>query len=337
MDIMLVGEAYGETEAALRMPFMGPAGHELNGELEDASISRSDCAVSNVFNFRPKNNDIKTICCTKKEETLNWPPLATGQYLREEYAPELDRLYGELEQYAPNIIIALGGTALWALTGLNGISKYRGTVRYASPLRPTAHKRKIIATFHPAAVLRQYALRPIVIADLMKAKRQSAFPEVKNIRREIYIEPSLEDIERFYREWIIGAKYLAVDIETAQDLVTCIGFAPSPYRSLVIPFWDPRRGGNYWPTGDYERQAWGAVRRILHSHVPKVFQNGLYDIHWLWKQCGIAPRNCQHDTMLLAHALHPELQKGLAFLASVYADAPAWKAEFKTRTWKKEA
>jgi hypothetical protein len=60
-------------------------------------------------------------------------------------------------------------------------------------------------------------------------------------------------------------------------------------------------------------------------NVPKVFQNGLYDIHFLWRKYGIAPARCEHDTMLLHHALHPEMLKGLGFLGSLYSTEPAWK------------
>jgi DNA polymerase I-like protein with 3'-5' exonuclease and polymerase domains len=64
---------------------------------------------------------------------------------------------------------------------------------------------------------------------------------------------------------------------------------------------------------------------ICELNVPKVFQNGLYDIHFLWRKYGIAPARCEHDTMLLHHALHPEMLKGLGFLGSLYSTEPAWK------------
>lgn len=329
--IAIVGEAWGEKEELLRMPFIGPAGYELNTQLEDAGINRSECFITNTFNLRPQNNDIKTLCHSKKEDTLGRPPLASGSYLRPEYAGELVRLYSEITEIQPNIVIALGGTALWALTGLSGISKLRGALRHASFLTGEirGHKSlvKVLPTYHPAAVLRQYNLRPIAVADLMKAARQSEFPEIRMPRREIWLEPTLQDIETFHAQHILPAKLLSVDIETAKDQITCIGFAPSPYRSLVVPFWDRRGSGSYWPSLHDEYEAWRLVRSILCSHVPKLFQNGLYDIHWLWKQCGIPVKNALHDTMLLSHALHPEAQKGLGFLGSIYADAPAWKTE----------
>jgi hypothetical protein len=36
--------------------------------------------------------------------------------------------------------------------------------------------------------------------------------------------------------------------------------------------------------------------------------------------------NAADDTMLLHHALFPEMLKGLGFLGSIYADTPEWKS-----------
>ena len=71
---------------------------------------------------------------------------------------------------------------------------------------------------------------------------------------------------------------------------------------------------------------WEIVKSILaSSRIPKLFQNGLYDIAFLWRAAGIPVKGALHDTMLLHHALQPEMKKGLGFLASIYADEGAWK------------
>ena len=119
---------------------------------------------------------------------------------------------------------------------------------------------------------------------------------------------------------------LAVDIETRDNQITCIGFAPSAQIALVVPFEDMRKpGGSYWGSLDAELAAWEWVRHVLDLPIPKVFQNGLYDLHRLWRGYGIPVRNAEHDTMLLHHALQPESPKGLAYLGSIYTDETAWK------------
>jgi hypothetical protein len=199
---------------------------------------------------------------------------------------------------------------------------------------------KILPTYHPAGILREYANRPVAVADLIKAGREREFPEVRRPKCEIWIEPALEDMERFYETYIVGCRLLSVDIETSGNQITCIGFAPSIDRAIVIPFFDERAAGrSYWPTQELERAAWAFVKRVCEDGaIPKLFQNGLFDIAFLLKSMGIGVRGAAHDTMLLHHALQPESLKGLAFLGSLYTDHGPWKSERKkTDTIKRDA
>src|SRR5690606_2148031 len=99
-------------------------------------------------------------------------------------------------------------------------------------------------------------------------------------QREIWIEPDLADLEIFHERFIKNAKRLSVDIETKGDQITCIGFAPSPSVAIVIPFYaEGRPRQNYWETAEEELKAWDWVRQWCQY--PAVFQNGLYDIHFL--------------------------------------------------------
>lgn len=319
--IALVGEAWSEQEERERTPFVGAAGYELTRMLTDAGISRSDCFITNVFNFRPKDNDIETLCGSKGAGLEELPAIRPGKFISREYQGEIDRLYSDLTRESPNVIVALGNTPSWALLGTTGISKIRGTVTFSERVG-----RKVLPTYHPAAVLRQWELRPVTVLDLMKARRESAFAEVRRPERTVYIEPTLADMEWFYGRYLIHSRLISYDIETSGDQITCIGFAPDPSCALVVPFVDPRREGrSYWPSAGDERSAWDFVRRVLGLPQPKLAQNGLYDIHYLWRQYGIPVVNAEHDTMLLHHALQPESQKGLGFLGSVYTNEASWK------------
>jgi hypothetical protein len=241
----------------------------------------------------------------------------------------LDRLADEILACDPNLIIALGNTSLWALCGRTGVSKLRGTTQLTTHC---VSGYKLLPTYHPAAILRQWENRPTTIFDLMKAKREAAFPDIRRPACEIWIEPTLTDIERFINDYIFsGCALLSVDIETTGSRITCIGFAPSANRAIVIPFDDERsKGGSYWPTKQDESAAWGYIRNVLvDGSIPKLFQNGMYDISFLWRAYGIGVRGCAHDTMLLSHALQPESLKGLAYLGSIYCDFGAWKTDRK--------
>lgn len=319
--IALVGEAWGEHEEYQRAPFVGPSGYELTRMLKEAGIHRADVHLTNVFNLRPKpSNDIENLC--SPERVGGYSSLKSGKYLKAEYFPEVERVRRELRELKPNITILAGNTAAWAILGNSGISKIRGAV-LQSQIIPGL---KCLPTYHPAAILRDWSLRPVTILDLAKAKRESEFPEVRRPARDIYIEPSLEDLAAYEKTFLIPAKRISFDIETAGNQITCIGFAPDEKSAIVIPFVDNRVGtGSYWPTVYHESQAWAFVRRVLRSPQPKTAQNGLYDVHFLWRSYGITVNNFEDDTMLLHHALQPESEKGLAFLGSVYTNEASWK------------
>lgn len=319
--IAIVGEAWGEQEALIGKPFQGYSGQELTRMLAEAGIARRECFLTNVLALRPLNNDLTYLCGKKADvgESYPFPHLGkVGQYLLPEYLGEVERLREELATVKPNLVIALGATACWALLQTNGIGALRGTVAEAA-LLPV----KVLPTYHPSAVLRNWAWRPIAVADLMKARRESAYPHIARPQRFITVNPSISEIWEWINTHLRNA--CSCDIETKFGMIEMIGFASSPQHALVIPFWDKERGGNYWPSAALEKDARQAVARILEDpSITKIFQNGLYDLQYILKE-GYRPRGCREDTMLLHHALYPEMQKGLGFLGSVYTSEPAWK------------
>jgi uracil-DNA glycosylase len=333
--IMILGEAPGQTEETLGIPFVGASGQELDRMIREAGLSPGDLFWTNVFHTRPNGNQIEQFFTTPKDAQRlacgsppgSFPPIRLNNrvmHLHPALAPEWHRLEAEINEVKPNLILALGNTALWRCAGTGGIASLRGTCLLSSTIshRPT----KVLPSYHPAAVLRQWDLRPIVISDLMKAKIQGEFSEIRRPARSILINPTLADVDDFALNLRRDGKcqLLSVDVETRREQITEIAFAPSPSEALVIPF---IRGfkDHYWESPADEVEALRLVKLILQSPVPKLFQNGLYDIQRIWRQWRFAPRNCLHDTMLRHHSELPELQKGLGFLGSIYTEEPAWK------------
>lgn len=318
--IALVGECWGENEELTGLPFMGNAGQELMRLLAEAEIDYSKCFITNTLNARPPGNDLAQFCGAKRDVGPHYalPPLRQGKYLLPEYLPELDRLRNELETVRPHIVVALGGTALWALTGHGNIGSTRGAIAEAK-LVPGL---KLLATYHPSYLFKVWANRPIVLADLMKAKREAEFPEIRRPKCTILVEPTLNEMWAWAKRPIHA---LAVDIETGMGQIKCIGFARSRSDAIVVSFVDFTRPGNRtWDTLESELQAWNWVEHMLQLDVPKIFQNGLYDLQYILR-AGIRPTRCECDTMLLHHALYPELKKGLGFLGSIYTNHASWK------------
>jgi DNA polymerase len=329
--IMLLGEAWGDEESFQGKPFVGPSGRLLDSMLHQCGIKRSECYVTNVFNVQPQpKNDVENLCGPRETAMPGYPALKSGKYVKAMYEPELKRLFDEIRTYKPTLIVALGASAAWAMLGTSGIKKIRGAPSLMSgrALVEVGTPIKVLPTYHPAAVMREWGLRPTVIADLHKAAREAEFPELRRPRREIWIEPGLDDLARFEVEYIIPSPDLSIDIETAGRQITCVGFAPTTDRAIVIPFVDvTKRDGNYWPDLKSELAAWDYVRRWCNLRKCVVGQNFLYDMNFLWTEYGIPIRNAAEidDTMLLHHALQPEMEKGLGYLATIYTDELAWK------------
>lgn len=358
--IVLVGEAFGESEATTGKPFAGYTGKELFRMLWDAWpdigsadiallrrmqqsdsvwvrereswLAEADVLCTNVFNIRPPGgNAVENLCTDKKTANAESqalglgpytrPALKQGKYVRPQYLGELSRLYSELSAHPRNLVIALGNTACWALLNSTKIGALRGAVA-------EGHNRvKVLPTYHPSAVCRLWSYRPIVIADLLKGRRESAYPEIRRPQRFVQVNPGLDDI----REWIARpATMYAADIETQKGQIEMISFARSRSDAMVIPFAVREAGSptgswrSYWPTQSDEVEAWDLVEQVLSGDAVKIFQNGVFDLSYLWR-AGMRMRRCYEDTMLIQHSMYPELQKGLGFLGSIFTDEPAWK------------
>lgn len=340
--ILIVGEAWGKEEAeAGGKPFVGPSGRLLKGCLSQVGISYDECYVTNVFNLQPKpSNDISNLCGKKDEALPGWPALTKGKFVRAEYSNELERLFKEILYVKPILILALGATACWALLKTTGIKNIRGApipCDVGSTKGLFGNTLKVLPTYHPAAVLREWKLRPILIADLYKARHEMDFPEIRRPAREIWIEPSLADLDTFEKEHILRSPQLSIDIENSGEQISCIGFAPSKNIALVVPFISKEnKTGSYWNTLDEELLALDWCRRMCKLDKVMIGQNILYDVNHLWRNYGITIPHVAEDTMLLHHALQPEMEKGLGFLGSIYTEEPPWKMMRKADTIKKE-
>lgn len=271
--------------------------------------------MTNVFAFRPPGNKLDQLCSSKKEVgeyAGSFAPLSRGLYLREEFLPELDRLSNEIATWGPNLVLCLGNTASWALLQATNIGTIRGAITSSNGcgtrkgfgvyegtsmgegVENSASKRfhsvKVLPTYHPAGVLRQWAWRPIVVADLMKAARESRFPEIKRPIRRVLVSPTLDEMLAWETEtYKLKPTSLSADIETEAKQITMIGFARSQSEAMVIPFWDRTKPGySYWPDAQSERKAWDCAERLLQYDCQIIGQNFIYDLQYLTK-VGIQP------------------------------------------------
>jgi uracil-DNA glycosylase len=175
--IALIGEAPGAEEARLGHPFVGRSGRLLDEGLAAVGIDRRRCLVANVFRYQPPGNKVGHFFASRaraKREGLDlderWGAFGASDRLLAAFAGELDALAAALAEFAPAVIVALGRTPAWALTGQNGILDLRGR-ELPCRLYPGA---PVIPTYHPSFILRgQFALIPTFHADLRAARERA--------------------------------------------------------------------------------------------------------------------------------------------------------------------
>lgn len=309
--LMLIGEAPGEQEDREGVPFVGSAGKTLNFLLQQSGISRSECVLTNVARLRPVNNEIHRYY-QDKNNTIPTPQMQEW----------IDLLKQEIIEYSPNIIVALGSTALYTLTGEKGITSFRGYIQ-KSTLVPGV---KVISTFHPAAVLRDHKLHFTSILDLRKALRNSESKEIKPDPRRLHATITFNEFMEYVAEmskFDITAPPIAIDIETAQpnSHIHILGIADSPVRAYSFEILKDHK-----PTltsGD-EFLLWKAIDELFQRR-RLLMHNGSYDATVLMQNNGIYCKNFVIDTLVAAHICWPECPRSLGFLSSICLDVPAWK------------
>jgi uracil-DNA glycosylase family 4 len=139
--LVFVGEGPGADEDAQGLPFVGRAGKLLTQMIEAMGLERKDVYICNVVKCRPPENRQP-----EKDEVAECYPF----------------LLRQIESIAPKVIVCLGATAAQALLETNrGISQFRGQWL-------DFRGSKLLATYHPAYLLRNPSAKSEVWKDLQK-------------------------------------------------------------------------------------------------------------------------------------------------------------------------
>ncbi|MEK0326402.1 MAG: uracil-DNA glycosylase family protein, partial [Nitrosopumilus sp.] len=335
--IVFVGEAPGADEEIAytagrsATAFVGSSGNELDSMCCDSNIDIDDCYYTNVAKQRPPDNEIKVFT---RQEIVDW----------------IDILHKELASLPNvNVIVPVGNLALQAVAGIKtitwmkkepdkmkglaGIGTWRGSILSSLPLGENNRVIKVIPTYHPAFVQRQWSYRVTVIADLERIAEDSKFPELRLPEHNIIIEPdkstTLEAIAECKR-----AERIATDIENLRKFIFCFGLAWTNNDAICIPMFWPD-GENYWSPED-EAEILFALADLLSNHKGQVGQFYYHDCYY-YHHYGLIEalkrrfNGCLWDTFSQHVCLYGELPHTLAYLCSMYTRVPYYKAE--GRNW----
>jgi len=150
--VMFVGEAPGAAEDASGRPFVGPSGQLLNRILEGGmGLRREEVFIANVLKCRPPGNRdpqaAETAACTP--------------YLEE-----------QIRLVEPDLLIALGRPAANHLLGQDvSLGRLRGGIHPRPGGGPP-----VLATYHPAYLLRNPAAKAACWEDIQIAMRFLGLP-----------------------------------------------------------------------------------------------------------------------------------------------------------------
>ncbi len=140
-ELMFVGEGPGHDEDVQGLPFVGRAGKLLTQMIEAMGLERKDVYIGNVIKCRPPENRTP-----EKDEVATCSPF----------------LLRQIEVIQPKVIVCLGAVAAQTLLETNrGISHFRGEWLEFRGAR-------LMATYHPAYLLRNPSAKSEVWKDLQK-------------------------------------------------------------------------------------------------------------------------------------------------------------------------
>lgn len=144
-DLMVIGEAPGYNEDQQGEPFVGEAGQLLDKIMAAIDFSRNDIYIANILKHRPPNNRDP-----KQEE-------------RQRSLPFLMR---QIELVDPKLILCVGRiSATTLLDEETSLSKLRSKFH-------SFHGRELMATYHPAALLRNPKWKRPTWEDVQKLRNR---------------------------------------------------------------------------------------------------------------------------------------------------------------------
>ena len=144
-ELMFIGEGPGEQEDLQGEPFVGPAGKLLDDMLEMIDLDRSRVYIANIVKCRPPHN----------RDPLNIEQDACREWL--------DRQIALVE---PKLIVCLGRIAAMAMIKPD----FRITAEHGRWFERGG--RRLMATYHPSALLRDPARRPEAFMDLRELRKE---------------------------------------------------------------------------------------------------------------------------------------------------------------------
>lgn len=302
--LIILGMSPGLDELGQGRPFVGSAGRILARAMLEARLHPNKAYMLNAINCLPAGG-------VQEKLYFNGRPVMNGKAISHAQASACrGRLQEELWSLTnAHVIVALGGEALKALTGI-----YKETAKWQNhPLLPPFDPptppwvKYILPLYHPAFI-RYRGVRGEMAA------LKVGFQKVRQMLLGSYRTLQHDQLGEPLQLGELLGKPVAFDIENPQGFIERIGFA------CIFPDGQVRSGSWAWTPAIQQH-----TRQVLaQPGLVKIAHNMAHDIRHLYEE-GVEVRDPVFDTMLAHQQLQPEMEKSLDAVSGFLLDIPRWK------------
>ncbi|MHA1666928.1 MAG: uracil-DNA glycosylase family protein, partial [Candidatus Thorarchaeota archaeon] len=242
---------------------------------------------------------------------------------------EVSSIQKLLQRLRPKITVLLGsGVMKLFFPNHKSLEKHRGSLYFTE-------YGKMMATFDPIMVMKQYTKRYITELDLKRALLESSSWELSIPEMNFIIRPTFEQVMEFLTK---PHERLSFDVETTGKNIRCLGFSDKKNHAICIPFIAKSRKvnektlfqldvpsetiGSYWTLEEEAAIVTELNRIFLDKSIQKIAQNYPFDSMALAREFGFHIEGLYMDTMVAMHCCYSELPKSLDFLTSIFTKIP---------------
>lgn len=298
VDVLFVGEAPGGEEDEVGRPFIGPAGQLLRQAVYQLKIDK--WAVTNTVKCRPPNN-------------------------RDPKKPEIvaceGRLRADVKAAKPKLIVAVGGKAAPALTGLKaGITKVAGRVSpgsiYGPMVFPVLHTSAVL---HKPGLLKQLEVQFTVLGRVIDRVMKGLSP-VKKFRvswnTTESVKESLRVISKMSKKRLVSFDYETECLSPHLGEIFCMSFCSKVGEAYCIP-------GKFMA----DEVVRAAITLWLANTTPKLCFNAFFESIWSKVKFGVWPRTMKSDPMLEHYTIDETPPHNLTVLTHQFTDIGGYDNE----------
>ena len=303
--LAIIGEGPAEEDCVRGKPFGSNSYNLLKGVLSSLGIPLDHVFLGYVSTRRSSNSwNLQSIESGSVQEAVG-------------------RLKTDLAKFKPHCCLLLGDLAYKVFGGQHSVYVDRGSIRHSLEFDC-----KWVATYEPGAVMRNFSWFTFFKFDVIRAINQSRIPDYEPPAFNLSVRPTFGELLERLNHILETKPRITFDLEghPNQVGVTCYSIATTNRSAFIVPF---RNMDNtpFWSL-DEETELWRLTAAILSDpDIPKVAQNGMYELFvFAWRH-KILVRGLVDDTLYQMWETYCELPKDLATIGSLFTEVPYYKDE----------